>query len=398
MAQTAGMRRPSPVSLFGGNVPTLLYSDPAKGGDGRTRINPDKCHVKWEWIAASLNSRFPFIVPAGKTLRAHLTVGAQAGKEVGDFEASTFNFRALNGTTPVRVAISPEVRTPVLNRILSNVNLSSYLVSGTSQLPGLLPCSIFCLPKTAWFFDCQNLSPTLDASCEPVLFGRRYDECSPAFTQALHRRAEFLRWINPYWIGPEDPANAAAYTGPEVLLGPGKTAILTFPVKSTAGFLMLALLDDSTYQDGTGAGNLSLYADVSQNDSGRSYLNMGSSAASSSSPLGIDWSLLSCPSPAVVGMPSGGVIRAFSLQSPLGGTTNYLRRNTQLTIKFTSTELSNTIVLRPALFGYQIFAEESSARMSVDFEANKERMQQAFAFLRAIGEAGSSQFAPGAST
>jgi hypothetical protein len=371
----------------------LLYSDPRKGGDGKTRINPDKLNVKFQWIAASLNQKFPITVPGLATLKAQMTVGDQDGSAAGDFEASTILFASTNAGSPAsRVAVTPEVRTPTLNRILTNINLSSNLISGTSQFPGLLPQTIFCLPKTSWFWTLENLGAT-SAIVSPVLYGRRSTECSKDYTEQLHRRAEFLRWVSPAWYGPNGPD--PNYNGPEINLLPGRSATVTFQIADSAGFLMTALLDDSSYTDGTGGGNLSLYASFSENVSSRRLENLGAFSPAGSSPLGIDWSLMSCPTVSVAGI-VGGKIRAFSLRSPKGGFTHMVDRNTQVTIKFTSTEAANTIVLRPALFGFSVYAEESPGRtLTSSNAANRERREQATQWLRSMGLTADSVFEGG---
>jgi hypothetical protein len=387
---TAGLpsRRPSPVALFGGDIPSLLFSDPRKGGDGKTRINPDKLNAGMQWIAANLNQNFPIVLPALGTLQAQLTVGAQEGSSAGDFEASTILMSASAG----RVAVTPEVRTPTLNRILTNINLSSNLISGTSQFPGLLPQTIFCLPKTSWFWTLQNLVNAQN-SVSPVLYGRRFQECSQAYTDALRRRAEFLRWISPVWYGPKGPD--PNYNGPEVLLPPGNTATVTFQVADAADFLMTALLDDSTYVDGTGGGNLELYADVLENVSGRSLINKP--AASSNTTLGLGWNKLACTTAQVTGI-VGGFIKAFSLRSPQGGYGHIVQRNTQITVRFVSREPVNTIALRPAFFGYSIYAEEAPGRTtSPSNAANRERRDQAGQWLKSVGLTPDSIFQNGGS-
>lgn len=389
---TAGLpsRRPSPVALFGGDVPALLYSDPRKGGDGKTRINPDKLHAKWGWIAATLNNQFPITVGANATVNANLTVGDQASSLQGDFEASTLLLQST-----ARLAVTAEVRTPTFQRILSNINIPSNLMFGTSQFPGLLPMSIFCLPKSAWFFTLQDLSGSTN-TVSPVIFGRRYDECSEEFTAQLHRRAEFLRWIHPYWIGPRDPSTAGL-TGPEITIPAGnvtpQSRTLTFQIPSSAGFLMTALLDDST---AVGGAEPVIVAQFTENVSGRALANLpAQSTAAGGGMLGIDWNLMACPTATVTGI-VGGAIRAASLLSPQGGYTHLIPRNTQVTIKYTSFD-ANIITLRPALFGYLVYAEEAPERkMSRDFAANTERRVQADEWLRRMGLTSASIFEEGA--
>lgn len=388
MSESAGLpsRRGSPVALFGGDVPTLLYSDPRRGGDGRVRINPDKERVSWNWIAASLNGVHPFTIPTTATRIANLTIDAQGDRKAGEFEASTL----LMTSSVSRVAVTPTIYTPTLTRQLSNVNIESTLMFGTSQLPGLLPQSIFCMPKTSWRFLIQNLGE--QTSVAPVVFGRRFDECGQAFREKLHRRAEMLQYCYPFWIGPQNPGDNN-YTGPEFNLAPGQQAVVTFPVDSNGDFLMLAMLDGSTYTDGSGAGSVQVTADVTENVTKRSFINLPSEGTN----LGLDWvQQLACPTVSVTGFPAGGLIRAFSLRSPRGCWGTLVPRNTQVVIRFRSAESANTITLRVALFGYMIQAQQPPDRhTSNDGAALREREIQAREFLNALGVSGDPVFATG---
>lgn len=386
MISGAVVRNKRAISLFGGDVPTLLYSDPARGGDGQVRLNPQKANVKWQWVAAAMNGVTPINVATGATRKADLTVSATGGDEEGDFEVSTIMARAVNvAGAGVRVAIQPQVVTPTINRFLSNQPISAALLAGTSQLPGVFLQAIYCLPDTAWKFDVQNLSAAA-TDVTIALQGRRFQGCSPCNTERLRRRAQHLQWFHPYWIGPQDPSQPA-YTGPEVTLGPGRTAVLTFPVPSDADFLMFGALDDSS---SSGGGEPSLYANVTLNDSKRGLIDLpaASAAAANASQLGISWrDFLAVPTiTAVTGFQLARVPSYGLANNELGGITHLVPRNTQVVITFISTETVNTITLRPALFGLLIYGRQPADRQtSIDGLANRERIAQGEEFLRRMG-------------
>lgn len=349
-------------SLFGRDVPSLLYSDPALGGDGSVSLNPAKGLVKWQWIAATLNGATPFAVPANGTVTANLSVASQSGQ--GDFEACALYWNAANNR---RCAVRPYVNTAVVSRYLANDVICDRLMFGTSQLPGLLPQSIYCLPKTSWKFEIRDLSGSGE-TVQPVVFGRRFVDRQD--TRA--RRADFLNQMHPFWIGPVDPANAAQ-TGPEVTLAANGQVQLTFQVPSDADFLCKFLLDDSTAASGN---EPSLYAQVVENYTKRGLADLPLSTVAASTNLGLHWrDFMACPSVSVTGFP-GGVVRAASLGSPRGGFTHLFPRNTQVVIRFTSLD-ATAITLRVALFGWLVYGKEPTDRQfSADYEAELEREAQ----------------------
>lgn len=378
-------KRP-PIALFGGDVPTVFYSDPDLGGDGRVRLNPDKANVKWQWISAALNGVSPFAVGVGATLKANLTVRTAGGDQEGDFEAFSLLTRAVSaGGAHVRVAIQPQVNTPTINRFLSNQPISATLLSGTSQLPGVFLQAIYCLPKTSWKFDVQTLGATAAAGVTIALQGRRFQNCSPCNTERLRRRAQHLQWFHPYWIGPQDPSQPL-YTGPEVTLAAGATATLTFPIPSDADFLMFGALDDSS---SSGGGEPSLYAQITLNDSQRGLVDLpaASAAGANASQLGISWrDFLAIPT--ITGATGFQLnkVNAYSLAPQSGRVTHLVPRNTQVVIKFISTETVNVITLRPALFGLLVYGRQPAGRQtSIDGIANRERITQGEEFLRRMG-------------
>lgn len=351
-------------NLFSSDVPTLLYSDPGKGGDGSVNINSAKSLAKWQWIAATYQGTSPIVVPANKTVVANLNVGSLQGQG-GDFEACAILMKETG-----RVAVQPYCNTGVVNRFLSNQPVSMRLLSGTAQLPGILPQSIYCLPKTNWQFTMQDLSG-LSNSVTAVVFGRRFLD-----RQNLRaERANHLNLMHPYWIGPQDPSNASS-SGPEVTLAPNSRVTLTFPIPSSADFLCRWILDDST---AVGGAEPKLYAQISENYTRRGLVDMSLSTVSTSTNLGIQWrDFLACPSVVVSGMPG---LRAFSLGGPRGGWTHLIPRNTQITVEFTSLD-SNTITLRPAFHGWLIYGKEpDNRRMSADWDAIQEREAQASRIL-----------------
>lgn len=355
-------------ALFSRDVPTLLHSDPARGGDGSISLNPKKGLVKWNWIAAELNGVCPFVVAANQTEVASLAVESQSGQ--GDFEASTLLWQSTG-----RTAVQPYVNTAVVNRYLSNGLISDRLIFGTAQLPMLLPQSIYCLPKSSWQFRIQDLSG-LSNTIQPVVFGRRFIDRQ----QTRARRADFLNQMHPYWIGPQDPANIAQ-SGPEIALAANGTVQLTFQIPSSADFLCKFVLDDSTSASGV---EPLLYGDIVENYTKRSLTDVSTigSTITGSTNLGLQWrNFMACPTVSVTGFP-GGVIRAASIGSPRGGYTHLFPRNSQVVIKFTSLDAA-IITLRVALFGWLIYGKEPGNRhFSDDYAAEVDREAQATAILK----------------
>lgn len=380
-----GVHKPKGVSIFGGDIPTLLYSDPALGGDGKTRLNPDKVLAKWKWIAATFgNDDTPSIGP-GQTRFMTLSVRSSGDNDQGDFEAATILMRSINASgTAVRSAVRPYVNTPTCNRYLSNIVIPSTLITGTAQLPGVFRTYIYCLPKTSWQFEVRNLDSSATLIPSISLFGRQFTSCSPCSAEQYRRRAMHLQWFHPYWIGPQDPTDINL-TGPTVTLPANASRELTFPVPSNADFLMAGMLDDST---GASSGESpSLYAQVRQNDSQRPLAILSALVPpTGSSQLGISWrDFLAIPSVSVTGFP-GGRVNAYSLAPNVGGTTHLIPRNSQVIVRFTNTSASEPVNLRPALFGLLIYGKQPEDRQtSVDGAANRERIAQGEEFLRRMG-------------
>lgn len=366
----------SPLSVFPRDVPLLTYSDPAQGGSGALSVNADKSLVKWQWIAARLNGQVPISVPSSGTVIANLDVSSQQG-QAGDLEVSTLLLNASNG----RVGVRPYVNAGTVNHFLSNVNICDRLMFGTAQLPGLLGQSIYCLPKTSWQFTLQDLSGGTN-SVTAAVFGRRFTDRNREALGNARRRLELLQWMHPYWLGPEDPTSLAR-SGPEVSLAANRQVTLTFPIPSSADFLCRWILDDSSSTSGN---EPSLYAQVSENYSGRGLVDLPGVVGPSSTLEGIHWrDFIACPSVAVTGFPgSSNVVRAAGVGSPRGGWTHLFPRNTQVSIKFTSLD-AGTITLRVALVGWLIYAKEMGRQLSADFQAAQSREAQARALMRQFG-------------
>lgn len=291
---------------------------------------------------------------------------------------------AFNGDpqTPVRVAIQPYVNTPTCNRQLSNQVIPSSLIAGTSQFPGLFRAAIYCLPDTSWQFAVKNLDGALTATTTVALRGRQFHSCSPCASQEVRSRAQFLQWFHPYWIGPKD-ASSPSLSGPEVTLAAQASQEITFPIPSSADFLMFGMLDDSTSE----AGEPALFAQIRHNDSQKGLVDLsGVIPPAGSSQLGISWrDFMAIPSATVTGI-QGGRINAYGVAPNVGGLSHLVPRNTQVIIRFTNLNAAAPITLRVALFGMLIYGEQPANRQTlVDGQANAERIAQGKEFLRRMG-------------
>ena len=379
-------RRASPVALFGGDVPTLLYSDPAKGGDQSVKINPEKLNVKFQWSTGQLNGVVPFNVTT-QGVNATLTVTAQENNQAGDVEYSTL---MLKSSSSVAIVMQPSIVTPTVTQTLSNVPLSHRLMTGSLPWPGLLPQTLYCLPKSAIQFYMQAQVSTVQVT--PVMFGRRFAQCSADYTVRCRRRAEMLRHIHPYWIGPAGPGSSngsgptatANYplNGANIFLPGNSSVTLTFPTKSNADFLMMCMLDDSTNGSiGTIGPPTNLYAQVTENYSGRALVNLPQLAqGANSTALGVSWTdFLAIPSVSVAGFP--GDIRAFALQGQNCGWTHWVPRNTQITILFTNTNAGG-VYLNPCLFGLCVYAEQTTSDTSAGSQKFRDMVQQGQDYVR----------------
>lgn len=157
-----------------------------------------------------------------------------------------------------------------------------------------------------------------------------------------------------------------------------------FPRKSDADFLLCAMLDDSDNDAGT---EPSLFAQVSENITGRGLVDLPSTTNAGGTALGVKWrDFLAIPSIRATGFPSGfpaGTVRAFSFANQYGGWSHLIPRNSQVVIRFTSTDAS-VVSIRVALFGYAIYAKEAPDRIlsATDRGAQADEARE---YLRALG-------------
>lgn len=355
-----GPRTLAPSLDWGPEVPTILYDDPKNGGDGSYCLNEDKSLVKWRWIPARLGGSFPAVLTASQVTELGVEIGGLSGKK-GDTEIGGFML-----TSTGRVAIRPFFSSPI-DHYLSNIPIPSSLISGTSQLPGLLQSTLYCLAKTFGRVTVQELSG-LGNTVSLVYWGRKFIDDGRERWGNQRRLAELLAVALPHWLGPD--SQTASLRGPEVTLAAGGTVELRFPCPSNADFLARWLLDDSTST--TGAEPV-LTAQVIEEDTGRMLVDYLPSGVQ-----GLRWrDFMACPTVSVAGMPSGGTIRAFSLGFPRGGWTQLVKRTSALVIRFISGDIG-TITLRPAVAGWLLNAREPEDRHYANTaQANAERQAQA---------------------
>lgn len=381
-----GWRRLPPIALFGGDIPSLLWSDPAKGGDGAVRLNPMKAQVSWAWFPAlqtgSASLSFSVAAAPAQT-KAIVTIKPSQGSNVGDFEATTLLCRAESAAGAfARVALQPYVKTPTVNRMLSNQPISHSLMSSLAPFAAPFIQALYATPNSSWEFQVQNLAAAA-TTVTIALHGRQYANCDPCNTADLSRRADHLKWFHPYWIGPQDPSQPTL-SGPEITLAAGSTRDITFPIPSDADFLMYGMLDDSTR---TGGGVPALFAQVTENWTKRGLVDLQGTTPSntSSTGLGINWkNFLAIPTVSVTGFPLD-TINASGLAPNLGGLTHLVPRNSQVVIRFTSLDAAD-ITLRPALMGLLVYGKQSPTRVfSIDGTARRERVADGLEFLRSMG-------------
>lgn len=344
-------------SVFDSDVPTLQYSDPALKGDGSVSINPAKHLVKWGWVAATYQGQTPIALPgkaytstAEASIVADMTIDSQQGA-AGDFEVST-----LMATSSGRFMVRPRVNTGVIDRYLANQATCDRLIMGTSQLPGGIFRPVYNLPKSSWKFELGDLANAGTNNVAIVAHGRRFLDRQRI--DLRRRRAESVKFMHPYWIGPFNPSNPSL-SGAEVTLSANTSIVLTFPIPDDADFLCRWILDDSTSASGV---EPVLYGDLKENLSGRGLMDLPPTFASGSTNLGLQWrDFVACPSVSVTGMTSLGLVKSFSTGAPRGKFTHLFPRNTQIVVRFTSLDAS-TITLRPCFFGYLVYQKEPASR------------------------------------
>lgn len=357
-----GPRALGPSLGWSPDVPTLLYSDPDDGGDGSYCLNEDKSLVKWRWIPSTLAGVFPAVLAANQITDLDVQIGGDGGMK-GDTEIAAFML-----TSTARVAIKPYYSSPI-DHYLSNIPIPSALISGTAQLPGLLQSALYAMAKTFGRIMIQDLSGAPN-TVSLVQWARKFGDDGRERLGNQRRMAKLLDVAWPFWIGPD--SQNVALRGPEVTLLTGQTVDLRFPAPSNADFLLRWILDDSSSTTGL---EPVLTAQITEEDTGRMLIDHLPSGVQ-----GLAWrDFLACPTVPVVGFPSGGTIRAFSLGFPRGGWTHLVKRTSAINVRFISGD-AGTITLRPALSGWLINAAEPADRhYSNTAEVTAERAAQAAA-------------------
>ena len=351
MALTDRLRHQA-LSLFGEDIATLLYDDPAHGGDGSYVISPEKASVKWQWQTGQIAGQFPFVLTGNQQAKFTVRINPEEGMR-GDTEII-----GMMSTQTGRFGLLPYI--PILDKYLANALIPSSLMCGTAQLPALWPQSVYCLPSTLWQFDVRDLSGSSN-TISPVLFGRRFLDRGKERLTDLRRVALFSKFMHPYWLGPtsayNETSSVAVSVNPTVTIPAGATVTVRFAVPSTADFDCRYILDDSTAGASTEPDDL--FAFITEGGSARGLVDAPPGSN------GLSWrKFLASPTVPVTGFPSGGGvlatggIRAASLPSPAGGWSHLFKRGTDIEVKFRSTESSNDITLRTAFVGTLIYATE----------------------------------------
>lgn len=322
--------------------PAIVYSDPAKGGDGSFSVDGKKDLAQFRWRAAQLNQGGVNIAlpgPAGgnpgQQVNPSIDLGAQDGIR-GDSEIAYFFGRETSGN--FRFGVKPQIGPPI-NMYLSNVFISSELVFGTSQLPGYLASPLY-----AWLNSEIDLNAISLASSPGALTAQMGAFCrawNDSKEQRDARRAAHDGCYIPLWSGPEMKMNPAL-TGPEITIAPGATVRLRFPAPYDFDFLAAWILDDSTSTTGLEPQLNAIPRDERSRD------NLVDD------PAGISWrDFIACPCVNVAGMPNGGNIRAMSLKSPKGGITHRIPAGSALEVDLVSSD-AGTITARVALHGWSV--------------------------------------------
>lgn len=346
------------VSLFGGDIPALLYDDPAQGGDGTYVVNPQKLDVKFQWQTGQVSQQFPFTLAANQQTKFTVRINPEEGMR-GDTELCSFML-----TSSDRVAVLPYI--PILDKYLANTLIPSNLMFGTAQLPALMPSTLFNLPSTLWSFDIRELGGVSN-TVSPVFFGRRFLDRGKERITDQRRAAYLANFMHPYWLGPTSAYNntssVAISPNPTIAIPSGATVTVTYSVPSTADFDCRWILDDST--SSTAVEISELYAQsLTEGGSARGLIDVPPGSN------GLPWrSFIASPTVPVTGFPSGGSatatggIRAASLPSPAGGWSHLFKRGTDIQIVFRSTD-AGTITLRTALAGVLVYASDQLGAIS----------------------------------
>ena len=328
------------VSLMTGDIPALLYNEETK----EFAINPYKSSAKWSWQPGRYENQFPYTLPANKQVDFNVKVTPEDGLK-GDVEVCAFLL-----TSTGRISVQPFI--PMLSKFISNVPLSSSLMFGTAQLPGLLAQTIYSMPSVDWTLAIRELTGAPNV-ISPVLFGRRFTDRQK---ERLFdpRQAQLLsKFMHVYWLGPTTGVLVTAggvvstvQGGAEVTLPAGGTVTLYYQVPGDAVFDCKWILDDSTSTTGL---EPNVVAQIFPGDN-----------ATPLNDVPMSWrDFLASPTTLpIAGMPSDGFLRAASLPSPGGCWTNTFERSTKIKVVFTSTD-AGTITLRTGFHGTLIYAAEA---------------------------------------
>ncbi len=317
-------------------------------------INESKSDVKLAWSTTRFNNAFPFTLTAGQQIDASIAAQAAGGLR-GDMEYAAL---LLNSTG--RVAI--RLQSPFLNRKISNIPLSSNLMFGNAQIPGLLAQSLLSIAPTTWSVTAKDLSNATN-TVSMVTFGRRFADAEARRVDQVRRAMLFSQFMNPYFIGPLSGTVTVAGAGaigsvaggPEVTLLAGQSVTLRYDTGGS-DYLLYWLLDDTTQSDGL---EPNLTCQILMGDVAIPLQDLAISARD----------FVFAPTVAVAGMKQiGGIagLSAAQCQSPGGGWTMLVRKGTKFQISFNNTNSiasAKTITLRNALGGIALYAPSDMANL-----------------------------------
>jgi hypothetical protein len=349
--QALAESQPDPITFFGEDVPTLLYDDPATGGDGRYYVNPDKTATKFQWLTGQLNNSYPFALGANAQVKVRVPINPEVGM-AGDTEVAAFLM-----TTTGRVAV--KIFVPLLEKFLSNVLIPSNLMFGTAQLQALLAQTIYALPDYDWQIDMKEMDG-IAQTISPVFFARRFLGSGDKKAEAARRATSMSKFMHPYVLGPNSAYNNTTSTPidptPNVAIPAGQSVTCTYSVPSDAYFDCFWILDDSTSTTAVEINDL-FVSKFTEGGSGRSLIQVpaGSNGLSLRS-------FIAVPTVGVTGFPSGGGlsatggIRAASLPGPAGTWSHLFSPGCDIQITYVSTD-AGTITLRTALSGVAVYAD-----------------------------------------
>lgn len=337
---------PCPITCFGEDVPTLLFDEQT----GEYFVNPAKTNVKWQWIPAQVGTQFPFTLAANARQKFRVPINAESGgrgaKEI---------FGAIFTTDSGRIAA--QITIPVLNKTLSNGLVPTSLMSGTAQLPGLWPMSVYAQPTYDWTLDVQEIQGTASV-VSPVFFGRTFLDPTPGeIEKCAARNSQFM---HPFWLVPttafDNTAGTAISPNPTVTIPALSTVTATFTMTSDAYLDVMGIVDDSSVGLSTEPNQLFVSAMI-VGGSGRNILNVprGSNGY-------VYRNFVASPTVGVSGFPTNGGsqelggVRGFSSGGfPSNGQTFLLEPGASIDVVFVNTD-DDAVVLRTAFFGNAIYA------------------------------------------